>query len=181
MSTRTPISPALGGPSGWQHGVSTTSSSFMPSAHLLRVHSAPSSRSLMNELWDSGTHGKWRHMGEGEGRRKKELLCGVEEKLVASVGLSVYRKCKGSRRATLLMEQGEVWPLFPKSCCCFAGLHSYFLQATLKQKQPVLLCAILKAAEKGKLHKRSGFPQTSRSCFSKWTCAQRSFTATSLS
>lgn len=72
--------------------------------------------------------------GEGKWVKVKEegvVLWGVKRKPMASVGLRIYRKYKGSRRETLLMEKRQIWHLFPKNCCCFAGPHSYFSRATL--------------------------------------------------
>lgn len=80
------------------------------------------------------------NMCDGE-KWSEEVLPGGGGKPTAPVGLSVYRKGKGNRRVMLLMGN--------KSAFCFQRLllfcwsHSYFLQATLESKQPMVCSSVL--------------------------------------
>lgn len=106
-------------------------------------------------------------MCDGEERRRKEVLHGEGGKPLASVGLSVYRKGKGNMRAVL--------PTGNKSALCYQRLLLFWWTSQLfltdypgiETAYGLLVRLILRAAEKRKLHKRSGFPQTSKSCFEK--------------
>jgi len=99
-------------------------------------------------------------MGEGEGRgsslmgSKKEAngFCGVENLK------KVQRK---QERNTTDGEETDLASV-SKKLLLFCWTSQLFLTCYF-----MLLCASLRAAEKGKLPKRSGFLQTSRSCFSK--------------
>lgn len=114
----------------------------------------------------------WRNKEEGGfawGRREASGFCWASTESAKGTG---EQRCQWGTRLLSVSKR-----------LLFCWTSQLFLTGYLgiETAHGLLLCLIPRTAEKRKLHKSSGFPQTSKSCFSKWTRAQRSLTATSLS